>query len=80
MSSENTTIGVLTVSDGPEGNTAAREIASAQRQGGVEDPTHAWKLHAREPKDPVAIRSRKRADRWEKAMSDKTHMNGGGES
>ena len=23
-----------------------------------QDPKHAWKLHAREPRDPVAIRSR----------------------
>ena len=50
-------IRVLTVSDGPEGNTAARDIASAQRHGGVEDPMHAPKLHAREPRDPVALRA-----------------------
>ena len=50
------------------------------RHCGVEDPTHAWKLHAREPRDPVAIRGRKVADRWWKAMSSKSHMYGSGES
>ena len=37
----------------PEGNTAARGSASAQRSRGVLDPVHAEKLHAREPGDPV---------------------------
>ena len=41
---------------------------------------HAPKLHAREPRDPVAIRRRKAGDRWEKAMSYKAHMYGGRES
>jgi hypothetical protein len=31
-------------------------------------------------RDPVAIRGRKAAERWEKAMSYKTHANGGRES
>ncbi len=57
----------------------ARKRESAQPCG-VVDPRHAWKLHAREPGDPVAIRGRKVADRWEKAMSHKSHMHGGGES
>jgi len=47
---------------------------------GVVDPRHAWKLHAREPRDPVAIRGRKAADRWEKAISYKAHRHGNGES
>ena len=47
---------------------------------GVVDPKHAWKLHAREPSDPVAIRGWKAADRWEKAMSYKAHRHGNGES
>jgi hypothetical protein len=38
---------------------------------------HASKLHAREPRDPVA--ARRRAER-EKAMSDKPLSHGGGES
>src|ERR1039457_3403449 len=46
----------------------------------VVDPRHSWKLHAREPRDPVAIRGREVADRWEKAMSHKAHMHGGRES
>jgi hypothetical protein len=37
-------------------------------------------LGAREPRDPVAIRRREVADRWEKAMSYKTHMDGDRES
>ncbi len=37
----------------PEGNTAARDSASAQRSRGVEDPRHAEKLRVREPGDPV---------------------------
>ena len=41
---------------------------------------HAPQLHAREPRDPVAIRCRKETDRWEKAMSYKAHMHGGRES
>jgi hypothetical protein len=59
------------------------------RHCGVADPMHVGKLHAREPtrgplqgprQDPVAVRGRKATERWEKAMSDKTHMNGGRES
>ena len=41
---------------------------------------HVPKLHAREPRDPVVIRRRKGTDRWEKAMSYKTHMNDDRES
>ena len=65
----------------PEGNIGARD-QSQVRLGhcGVVDPRHAWKLHVREPRDPVAIRSQYGADRWEKAMSYKTHMNGDRES
>ena len=51
-----------------------------RRHCGVVDPRHAWKLHAREPRDPMAIRSQYGADRWEKAMSHKTHVNGDRES
>jgi hypothetical protein len=40
----------------PEGNTAARDSASAQWSCGVEDPGHAEKLHAREPGDPSRAR------------------------
>ena len=65
----------------PEGNTVARDKSRARRgHCGVEDPMHALKLHAREPRDPVAIRSRRTADRWEKAMSYKTHVYGDRES
>jgi hypothetical protein len=63
-----------------EGNSVSRENASAAQPCGVVDPKHAWKLHVREPRDPVAIRSREAADRRGKAMSDKTHMHGSGES
>ena len=38
------------------------------------------KLHAREPRDPVVVRGREDTDRWEKAMSYQSRMNGGGES
>ena len=51
-----------------------------RRRCGVVDPRRARKLHAREPRDPVAIRSQKGAERWEKAMSYKTHAHGKGES
>ena len=65
----------------PEGNTVARDTSRVRhRRCGVVDPKHAWKLHAREPRDPVAIRGRQAADRWEKAMSSKSHMYGEGES
>ena len=65
----------------PEGNTVARDKSRARRgHCGVEDPRHAWKLHAREPRDSVAIRSQCGADRWEKAMSYKTHVHGDRES
>jgi hypothetical protein len=40
----------------PEGNIAARDSASAQQPCGVQDPTHAKKLRAREPGDPMAAR------------------------
>ena len=69
------------MSDEPEGNTVARDKSQARRRHrGVEDPRHAWKLHAREPRGPVAIHGCKARDRWEKAMSSKTHMHGNGES
>jgi hypothetical protein len=69
------------VSGEPEGNTAACARTRVRRRPcGVADPTHAWKLHAREPRDPVAVRGREAADRWEKAMSSKAHMHGKGES
>jgi len=42
--------------------------------------TQSWKLHAREPRAPVAIHGGKAVDRWEKAMSDKTHANSNRES
>ena len=51
-----------------------------RRRCGVVDPRRARKLYAREPRDPVAIRSQKGAERWEKAMSYKTHAHGKGES
>jgi hypothetical protein len=37
-------------------------------------------LGTREPRDPVAIRTREGADRWEEAMSYKTHTDGNRES
>jgi len=60
--------------------TRRRANASVARPRGVEDPRHAEKLHAREPGDPAAARSRKAAGRRENAMSDKSLMHGGGES
>jgi hypothetical protein len=45
----------------PEGNTTARDNASAQWSCGVEDPMHAEKLRAREPGDPIDVH---RAARW----------------
>ncbi|MFN7923873.1 MAG: group II intron reverse transcriptase/maturase [Bryobacteraceae bacterium] len=59
---------------------ACAEGRGVARPGGVEDPKHAEKLHAREPGDPVAARSREAAGRKENAMSGKTFMNGSGES
>ena len=65
----------------PEGNTVARDTSRVRRRRcGVIDPKHAWKLHAREPRDPVAIRRRNATDRWEKAMSYKAHAYGDRES
>jgi len=61
--------------------TLRRTITQARRRsGGVEDPMHAPKLHAREPRGPAAFRCRKGAERWEKARSYKTHRNGSRES
>jgi len=37
-------------------------------------------LGTREPRDPVAVRGREAADRWEKAMRSKAHMHGRGDS
>jgi len=72
------------VSGEPEGNTVARDTSRVRhRRRGVVDPRHAWKLHVREPRDRgarPAIRGCEAADRWEKAMSYKTHMHGNGES
>src|SRR5271163_3903723 len=39
-----------------EGNTAGGAIASTCGLCAVRDPWHAWKLHAREPGDPVGAR------------------------
>ena len=65
----------------PEGNTVVRDTSRVRhRRCGVVDPRHAWKLHVREPRGPVVIRGQEGADRWEKAMSYKTHMYGSGES
>jgi hypothetical protein len=80
MSSEIATISAPTVSKQPEGNMGHAQTRACHRHCGVADPTHVGKLHAREPRDPVAIRGPVLADRWVKAMSDKTHMNGGRES
>ena len=72
--------GEPTASDSKEGNNVPHDSASAAWPRGVEDPKHAEKLHAREPGDPAAARSRKAAGRRENAMSDKSLMHGGGES
>ena len=45
-----------TASDSQEGHNESHDNASAARPCGVEDPTHAEKLRAREPGDPVAAR------------------------
>ena len=50
------------------------------RPYGVVDPTHAWKLHAREPRDSFAIRDCKEAERWGNVMSDNPHAHGKRES
>ena len=39
-----------------ESNTGGRVIASTHRACEVEDPRHAWNLHAREPGDPIRAR------------------------
>ncbi len=41
---------------------------------------HARKLYAREPRGPMAARTPTGEGRWEKAMSDKSHLYGDGES
>ena len=46
-----------TVSDCQEGKNAVHAIASALWPGGVEDPMHAEKLHAREPGGPCGARA-----------------------
>jgi hypothetical protein len=69
--------GEPTASARPEGNNEAWVSASMQRPRGVEDPRHAKKLHAREPRDPAAARCRKAAGRREKAMSHKSLMHRG---
>jgi hypothetical protein len=60
LSSEIMAIGKLTGSDHPESNKARHAIASASFSRGVKDPRHAVKLHAREPRDPVVIRTQSR--------------------
>ena len=79
MSSEINRCREPTASGCKEGNNASHDSASAARPCGVEDPKHAEKLHAREPGDPVVAR-RQLAGRGEKAMSQKSPMNGSGES
>ena len=63
VSSEIAKSGKPTVSGKPEGNSATCDSASAARPCGVADPKHAWKLHAREPRDPAVFRGRKAAER-----------------
>ena len=48
-----------TVSSQPEGKRAASKSASTTQPCGVEDLKHVWKLHAREPRGPAGLRSRK---------------------
>ena len=69
-----------TASDSKEGHNATHANASAARPCGVEDPTHAEKLRAREPGDPVAAREQCGAGRRENAMSGKSLAHGSGES
>ena len=72
MSSEKAGPGKPTASDCQEGHNVSHDNASAARPCGVEDPTHAEKLRAREPGDPVAARRQKVAGRRENAMSGKS--------
>ncbi|MGH9446862.1 MAG: hypothetical protein ACRD3O_14185, partial [Terriglobia bacterium] len=68
------------LSERSQGNTRAGVSASPHSAGGVEDPRHAEKLHAREPGGPVAARRAATAGRRENAMSGKSLMHGPGES
>jgi hypothetical protein len=56
LSSEKVDPGKPTASDSQEGHNVLHDNASAARPCGVVDPTHAEKLRAREPGDPVAAR------------------------
>src|SRR5450432_88202 len=56
---------------------ASRALRSRRPQACMET---GRPLGTREPRDPVAIRSPYGADRWEKAMSYKTHVYGDRES
>ena len=78
VSSERAKIRVPTVSGEPEGKIAAREMTRVRSElCGVDRPQDAWKLHAREPRDPVVVRKREGADRWGKAMSSNPHAHDG---
>jgi hypothetical protein len=59
---------------------ATRRRALAQVRRGPRSRRPPACIETREPRGPVATGGRKAADRWEKAMSHKAHMRGGGES
>jgi hypothetical protein len=63
-----------------EGNRMGVDSARRPSPCAVEDPGHAWKLHAREPGDPSGARCVKPAGRRENAMSDESFMHAAGES
>ena len=57
-----------------EGNIVTRRYRECVATLRSRRPRHAWKLHAREPGDPVIARAAGAAGRSEKAMSHKPDM------
>ena len=76
----NRQFGEPTASDSQEGYIAAHVSASARRPGGVEDPRHAEKLHAREPGGPATSPSTVRQRAGRGTHKGKPFMRGGRES
>ena len=81
LSCEIIAIGVPTSFSKAEGHTDGSAIASLRPTPRSLRPAHAWKLHAREPGDPIDTRGRGLvAGRSEKAMRRTSDTHVGGES
>jgi len=80
LSSEISLSGAPTFSKRRKATRSGSPTRDPVRPCGVEDPMHAGKLHAREPRGPMVARTPTGEGRQEKAMNDNPYVHGHGES